>query len=129
METILIVDDEAEVRSLARDILLDSGYRVLEAENGEKALRVAEEQPDPIHVVLTDIVMPGIDGKELAERLAAARPHTKMIFMSGRAAEVMSDAGGLISADAFLAKPFTPERLLNKVRTRLEYRSPFSRQR
>ena len=128
METILIVDDEAEVRSLARDILLDSGYRVLEAENGEQALRVAEEQPDPIHVVLTDIVMPGIDGKELAERLAAARPYTKMIFMSGRAAEVMTAAGGLISADAFLAKPFTPERLLNKVRTRLEYRSPFSRQ-
>lgn len=129
METILVVDDEAAVRSLARDILLDSGYRVLEAENGEEALRVVEEQPDPIHVVLTDIVMPGIDGKELAERLAAARPYIRMIFMSGRAAEVMSDAGGLISADTFLAKPFTSERLLNKVRTRLQYRSPFSRHR
>lgn len=129
METILIVDDEAEVRSLARDILLDSGYRVLEAENGEQALRVAEEQPDPIHLVLTDVVMPGIDGKELAERLAAIRPYAKMIFMSGRAAEVMGDARELISADTFLAKPFTPERLLNKVRLRLAYRSPFSRQR
>jgi len=129
METILIVDDEAEVRALARDILLDSGYRVLEAENGEQALRVAEEESDPIHAVLTDIVMPGIDGKELAERLAAARPYTKMIFMSGRAAEVLGDSRGLISADAFLAKPFTPERLLNTVRRQLEYRSPFFRQR
>jgi two-component system, cell cycle sensor histidine kinase and response regulator CckA len=129
METILIVDDEAEVRAFARDILLDSGYRVLEAENGEQALRVAEEESDPIHAVLTDIVMPGIDGKELAERLAAARPYTKMIFMSGRAAEVLGDSRGPISADAFLAKPFTPERLLNTVRRQLEYRSPFSRQR
>ena len=129
METILIVDDEAEVRSLARDILLDSGYRVLEAENGEQALHVVQEQSDPIHVVLTDVVMPGIDGKELADRLAAARPYIKMIFMSGRATEVMGDAGGLISADTFLAKPFTPERLLTKIRTRLAYRSPFSRQR
>lgn len=86
-------------------------------------------QPDPIHLVLTDIVMPGINGKELAERLAATRPYIKMIFMSGRAAEVLGNAGELISADTFLAKPFTPARLLNKVRTRLAYRSPFSRQR
>ena len=129
METILVVDDEAAVRSLARDILVESGYRVLEAESGEQALRVVKEEPDTIHVVLTDVVMPGIDGKELADRLVASRPYTKMIFMSGRAAEVMSDAGGLISSDTFLAKPFTPERLLSKVRTRLAYRSPFSRQR
>lgn len=129
METILVVDDEAQVRGLARDILLGAGYQVLEAEDGEQALRVAEEHPGAIHVLLTDVMMPGINGRELADRLLAARPDTKPIFMSGRAAEVITDAGVLIPVDAFLAKPFTVERLLNKVRERLEYRSPFSRPR
>jgi two-component system cell cycle sensor histidine kinase/response regulator CckA len=127
METILVADDEAQVRSLARDILLGAGYRVLEAEDGEQALRVAEDHQGAIHVLLTDIMMPGINGKELADRFIVARPDTKAIFMSGRVAEVISDAGVLIPADAFLAKPFTAERLLNKVRERIEYCSPFSR--
>jgi CheY-like chemotaxis protein len=117
------------VRNLARDILLGAGYRVLEAEDGDQALRLAEQHPGAIHVLLTDIMMPGMNGKELADRVAASRPDTKMIFMSGRAAEVISEAGVLIPVDAFLAKPFTVERLLNKVRERLEYRSPFSRPR
>lgn len=129
METILVVDDEAQVRTLARDILLGAGYRVLEAEDGEQALRVAEDHPGAIHILLTDIMMPGINGKELADRFMVARPDAKAIFMSGRAAEVINDAGVLIPVDAFLAKPFTVERLLNKVRERLEYRSPFSRPR
>jgi CheY-like chemotaxis protein len=129
METILVVDDEAQVRNLARDILLGAGYRVIEAEDGEQALRLAEEHSGVIHVLLTDIMMPGINGKELADRFVLTRPETKPIFMSGRAAEVISDAGVLIPVDAFLAKPFTVERLLNKVRERLEYRSPFSRPR
>lgn len=129
METILVVDDEAQVRNLARDILLGAGYRVIEAEDGEQALRLAEEHSGVIHVLLTDIMMPGINGKELADRFVLSRPETKPIFMSGRAAEVISDAGVLIPVDAFLAKPFTVERLLNKVRERLEYRSPFSRPR
>jgi CheY-like chemotaxis protein len=129
METILVVDDEAQVRTLARDILLGAGYRVLEAEDGEQALRVAQDHPGAIHILLTDIMMPGINGKELADRFFVARPDAKAIFMSGRAAEVISDAGVLIPVDAFLAKPFTVERLLNKVRERLEYRSPFSRPR
>ena len=127
METILVADDEAQVRSLARDILLGAGYRVLEAEDGEQALRVAEDHQGAIHVLLTDIMMPGINGKELADRFLVARSDAKAIFMSGRVAEVISDAGVLIPADAFLAKPFTAERLLNKVRERIEYCSPFSR--
>ena len=127
METILVADDEAQVRSLARDILLGAGYRVLEAEDGEQALRVAENHQGAIHVLLTDIMMPGINGKELAGRFIVARPDAKAIFMSGRVAEVISDAGVLIPADAFLAKPFTAERLLNKVRERIEHCSPFSR--
>ena len=127
METILVTDDEAQVRSLARDILLGAGYRVLEAEDGAQALRVADDHQGAIHVLLTDIMMPGINGKELADRFLVVRPDTKPIFMSGRAAEVISDAGVLIPADAFLAKPFTAERLLNKVRERIEHCSPFSR--
>jgi two-component system cell cycle sensor histidine kinase/response regulator CckA len=126
METILVVDDEAPVRALARDILLGAGYRVLEAEDGEQALRVVEEHRGAIHVLLTDIMMPGITGKELANRLAAVRTDTKTIFMSGRASEVVSAAGVMIPVDAFVAKPFTVERLLNKVRERIEYCSPFS---
>jgi two-component system cell cycle sensor histidine kinase/response regulator CckA len=126
METILVVDDEAPVRALARDILLGAGYRVLEAEDGEQALRVVEEHRGVIHVLLTDIMMPGITGKELANRLAAVRTDTKTIFMSGRASEVVSAAGVLVPVDAFVAKPFTVERLLNKVRERIEYCSPFS---
>jgi two-component system, cell cycle sensor histidine kinase and response regulator CckA len=129
METILVVDDETPVRALARDILLGAGYRVLEAEDGEQALRVGEEHRGTIHVLLTDVVMPGINGKELADRLAAVRTDTKTIFMSGCASEVVSDAGVLIPVDAFVAKPFTVERLLNKVRERIEYCSPFPRPR
>jgi two-component system, cell cycle sensor histidine kinase and response regulator CckA len=129
METILVVDDEAQIRTLARDILLGAGYQVLEAEDGDQALRIADDHQGAIHVLLTDIMMPGINGKELADRFLVVRPDTKPIFMSGRAAEVISDAGVLIPVDAFLAKPFTVERLLNKVRERLEYRSPFSRPR
>ena len=124
-----MVDDEAQVRNLARDILVGAGYRVLEAEDGESALRIAEEHSGAIHVVLTDVMMPGINGKQLGDRLLALYPDIKTIFMSGRAAEGISDAGVLIPVDAFVAKPFTVERLLNKVRERLEYRSPFSRPR
>jgi CheY-like chemotaxis protein len=129
METVLVVDDEVQVRTLARDILQGAGYQVLEAEDGEQALQLAASHPGPINVLLTDVMMPGINGKELADKLLVGRPEVKTIFMSGRAAEVISDAGVLIPVDAFLAKPFTVERLLNKVRERLEYRSPFSRPR
>jgi CheY-like chemotaxis protein len=84
MKTILVVDDEAQVRAPAWDILLGARYWVLEAEDGEQALRVAEEYPGVIHVLLTDIMMPGINGKELADRLAAVRPDTKMIHVRSR---------------------------------------------
>jgi CheY-like chemotaxis protein len=118
METILVADDEAQVRSLARDILLSAGYRVLEAEDGEQALHLAEEHSGAIHVLLTDLIMPGINGKELADRLAAARTDTKMIFMSGRASEVISDAGvgvprcasGSSTARPFPARPQSPDK-------------------
>jgi CheY-like chemotaxis protein len=125
METILVVDDEAQVRTLARDILLGAGYRVLEAEDGEQALRVAEDHQGAIHVLLTDIMMPGINGKELADRFMSARPDAKAIFMSGRAAEVISDAGVLIPVDAFLAALHGGAAAEQGPGAR--YRSPFSR--
>src|SRR5260370_35323389 len=129
METILVVDDEIQVRALARDILVGAGYRVLEAEDGETALKITEEHQGAIHLLLTDIMMPGINGKELADRIAAARPDTRMIFMSGRAAEGTSDAGALIPVDAFVAQPFPVGRLLNTIRERLGDRWPSSRPR
>src|ERR1051325_7691600 len=109
METILVEDAEAQARTLARDIRGGAAYGV--REDGGAALKLAEEHPGTIHLLWTDIMMPGTNGKELADRLVSLRPDTKMIFMSGRAAEVISDAGVLIPVDAFVAKPFTVERL------------------
>lgn len=129
METILVVDDEDHVRALARDILLGAGYRVLEAASGEQALRVAADHPGPIHLLLTDVMMPGINGRELADQLLGQRRELRVLFMSGRAAEVISEAGVLIPVDAFVAKPFTVDRLVAKVREKLTYRSPFARPR
>ena len=127
METILVVDDEEEVRSLARDILVGSGYTVLEAASGEEALRLAEAHPHPIHLLLTDIVMPGINGGQLAERLRALRRETKIVYMSGHTTEVIGDYGVRVPSDSFVAKPFTVERLLGKIREKLDLQSPFKR--
>ena len=127
METILVVDDEEEVRSLARDILVGSGYTVLEAASGEEALRLAEAHPHPIHLLLTDIVMPGINGGQLAERLRALRRETKIVYMSGHTTEVIGDYGVRVPSDSFVAKPFTVERLLGKIREKLDRQSPFKR--
>src|ERR1700741_5174360 len=99
METILVVDDEAQVRTLARDILVGAGYRVLEAQDGDTALKLAEEHPGTIHLLLTDIMMPGINGKELADRLVSLRPATTIFFLSGRAPGGLS-AGGVTSTAA-----------------------------
>ncbi len=127
METILVVDDEAEVRSLARDILEDSGYTVLEAASGEEALRLAEAHPHPIHLLLTDIVMPGINGGQLAERLRVLRRETKILYMSAHTSEVVGDYGVRVPSDSFIAKPFSVERLLGKIREKFDRQSPFKR--
>jgi CheY-like chemotaxis protein len=83
METILVVDDELDVCELARDCLVTAGYRVLEATDGEEALRIAEAYPEPIHLLLTDVVMPRLNGVEVAGRLTRQRPDTKVLYMSG----------------------------------------------
>lgn len=136
METILVVDDERDVRELARDILVARGYAVLEAGDGDAALRVAEAHPTPIHLLLTDVVMPGLNGVELAGQLTRLRPDTKVLYMSGFAlVGARQDQAGGLSLEpgaAILPKPFGAEALTRKVLEVLERptpppRSPFSR--
>jgi two-component system cell cycle sensor histidine kinase/response regulator CckA len=127
VETILVVDDEPEVLSMARDMLEARGFRVLVAGDPEAALGMAEATAEPIHILLTDVVMPGLNGRELADRLCALRSETKVIYMSGHTSEVVGDYGVRVPSDSFVAKPFTSERLIGKIREKLGYRSPFSR--
>src|SRR5207237_5065955 len=84
-ETILLVEDEEAVRGLVREILSRLGYRVLVAGNGIEALALSQRFPETIHLLLTDVIMPGMDGCELAERMMVARPDTRILFMSGYA--------------------------------------------
>jgi two-component system cell cycle sensor histidine kinase/response regulator CckA len=127
METILVADDAPDVLFLARDILQARGYTVLTANDGEEALRLAEGYAGPIHALLADVVMPGLTGPELAERLKSTRRETKVVFMSGYTTEVIGQYGILHSSAPFLGKPFSPDLLVRKVREALDYRSPFAR--
>jgi len=127
METILVADDAPDILSLASDILEARGYAVLTAPDGDAALRLAEAYAAPIHALLADVVMPGLSGPELAERLTRTRSETKVIFMSGYTTEVMDQYGLLRSGAPFVGKPFTPDLLVRKVREALDYRSPFAR--
>jgi two-component system cell cycle sensor histidine kinase/response regulator CckA len=123
---ILVVDDDPEVLALARDILGIEGFAVLEAPGGEDALRVAKEHAGPIHLLLTDVVMPGMNGPELADRLRATRPETKVLFMSAFTSELAASYG-VLSGDPLITKPFTVMGLAKKVRETLGYQSPFPR--
>ena len=116
-ETVLLVEDEDAVRSLARAVLRRHGYTVLEARHGVDALRLAERHRDDIHLLLTDMVMPHMNGPELAKRLASVRPTMKVLFMSGY---VDRAAVPDFAAVSFLPKPFTPETLARKVRLILD---------
>jgi two-component system cell cycle sensor histidine kinase/response regulator CckA len=119
-ETILLVDDSEMVRRLARDVLRGSGYHVLEAGGSDEALQVAGNQPDPIDLLITDVVMPGRSGIELAERMRTTCAELRVLYMSGYTdTAIVRD--GLLSHDvSFLQKPFTPGDLLHKVRQVLE---------
>jgi two-component system, cell cycle sensor histidine kinase and response regulator CckA len=118
-ETILLVEDEQSVRELTGKFLKEFGYRVLEAHNGIEAIRLAKSTRQPIHLVLTDVVMPEMNGPELAKQLALHRPKTRVLFMSGYSGE--SDPRGLLHRDeAFVAKPFTKETLGRKIRAVLD---------
>jgi len=115
METILLVDDESDVRDLARDILTAKGYRVLEAGGGEEAVRVVQSHGEPIDLLLTDVVMPRMQGNELAARLGTLRPGVRVLYMSGYAQPILGDDGTLQDGVLLVEKPFTETGLLASV--------------
>jgi DNA-binding response OmpR family regulator/nitrogen-specific signal transduction histidine kinase len=121
-ETILLVEDEDLVRELARYTLLQDGYNVLEAGHGQEALKFCEQYSDPIHLLLTDVVMPGgLSGHDLAEQLALKNPNLKVLYMSGYVDETIAQRGMTLNSDvAFLQKPFSPIDLSHKVREVLD---------
>lgn len=115
-ETVLLVEDEEIVRSMTREILQESGYQVLSAEHAEDALQVVGEHSGPIHLLLSDVVMPGLSGRELAEQLAPLRKEMKVLYMSGYTDDAIVHHGVLEEGTAFIEKPFTPLTLSRKVR-------------
>ncbi len=119
-ETVLVVEDEPLVRSMIMRTLREQGYRILEAANGNEALRLAEEYEGEIHLLLTDVVMPQMGGKELQERLAALRPGIRALFVSGYTDNAIAHRGILDPGVAFLQKPFTSAALARKVRQVLD---------
>jgi PAS domain S-box-containing protein len=118
-ETVLLVEDEDAVRALGREVLRRHGYQVLEARNGLDALRVAERHADTIHMLVADVVMPHLSGRDLADRLGQVRPDLKVLFISGYTDHAVMHRE-LTPGSAFLQKPFTPEGFARKVREVLD---------
>ena len=119
-ETILLVEDEAVVRALSREVLEDSGYKVLEAADVDRALHLSGEYKGKIHLLVTDVVMPGIAGPALAERIVKRFPEIKVLFVSGYTDDAVVKYGVLHDEVNFLQKPFSPDALANKVRDVLD---------
>ncbi len=119
-ETILLIEDENVVRVLARTILANAGYRVLEARRGEEALLIAEKHAGIIHLALSDLILPGMNGLELGRRLGAIKPDLRTIYMSGYTDTAIQNDGNWNADLPFLGKPFTSHGLLRKVREVLD---------
>jgi two-component system, cell cycle sensor histidine kinase and response regulator CckA len=113
-ETVLIVEDETAVRELATEFLRSAGYSVLAAQDGNEAISIAKESTAPIHVLLTDVVMPGMRGPELAEKLKRVRPRIKVVYMSGYLDYAEGD-GEFLGGNSFLQKPYSRDTLVNKI--------------
>jgi CheY-like chemotaxis protein len=121
-ETILVVEDQTEVLSVTRSILTRHGYKVLEAVNGAEALSIMENPEGSVDLLLTDVIMPGMSGPELAERLATRRPDLRVLYTSGYTDDTVVRHGVLDAGMAFIQKPFTPSGLLGKIRGLLDAR-------
>jgi CheY-like chemotaxis protein len=119
-ETILLVEDEDAVRNLLQEVLTESGYRVLSAASGAEALRVSRAHAGVLDLLLTDVVMPGMGGREVATMLSAERPGLRVLFASGYTAEAIARQGILEPGTDLIHKPFTPDALLRRVREKLE---------
>jgi CheY-like chemotaxis protein len=124
-ETVLLAEDAGPLRAVARQILKRHGYTVLEAPDGRSALDEAAGHDGPIHLLITDVIMPEMSGRQLAERLKERRPELKVLFVSGYTDDAIIRHGTLEPGIAFLQKPFSPESLARKVRGVLD--SPRSR--
>jgi two-component system, cell cycle sensor histidine kinase and response regulator CckA len=119
-ETVLVVEDEAAILELARESLVDLGYTVLAAKSPEEAVRWSQERAGPIHLLITDVVMPQMNGRQLAEKLTSARPGMKCLYMSGYTADIIAHRGVLEEGVSFIAKPFSLRVLAAKVREVLD---------
>ena len=119
-ETILLIEDEPGVRKLARTVLESQGYKVLEARNGAEALLLSDQHGEALHLLLTDVVMPGLSGREVVAELRRQRPSLKVLYMSGYTSDAALRDRVSQSANAFLPKPFTPQELASKVRAVLD---------
>jgi CheY-like chemotaxis protein len=119
-ETILLVEDDNEVRDVATRILRRNGYRVLEACNGADALRVCEAENSPVDLIVTDIVMPEMGGSELAQRIRETQPDARILFTSGYTEDAVMRQSFLGDGEAFIEKPFTPATLARKAREVLD---------
>ncbi len=124
-ETILVAEDEEEVRQLVRKTLQEKGYTVIAAPHGEEAVQLFNSYNGKIDLILTDVVMPKMSGRELANRIRSAHPDMNILFMSGYTDNAIVNHGILDKETNFIQKPFTPKSLLNKIRTVLE--NPVSR--
>jgi CheY-like chemotaxis protein len=123
-ETVLVVDDQAEIRQLIRKVLEREGYLVLEAATGAEAIRVAERWEAAIELLLTDVMMPGMRGPEVASAVSALHPSIEVLFMSGYTDGTSLPAEVATGPVAFLAKPFKPSELSDRVRGILDRRHP-----
>jgi two-component system, cell cycle sensor histidine kinase and response regulator CckA len=119
-ETILVVDDEEQVRSLESGVLQSSGYKVLSVGNGQEALRILRESSEAIHLLVTDINMPLMNGRELARLAASLHPSMRVLFTSGHPDEAQISSAGMADKTNFLQKPFTTDSLLRRIRQSLD---------
>ncbi len=119
-ETILLVEDDDSVRQMVREVLVHYGYTVLEARNGREAVDLCGRHPGAVHMMLTDVVMPGMSGKELSEKVTPLQPEMKVLFMSGYTSDAILQREVLDPGVAFIQKPFAVASLARKTREVLD---------